>query len=102
MVCPKPSTLEKQLGDGGRVLIRYSGTQAMCRVMVEAASEDEATRFCSQLADIVRKEIGDKKAPVFDEHRGIFCPLSRFAFVRNYRRLPNIRSSIKNRLIKSR
>lgn len=60
------NAIEKQLGAGGRVLVRYSGTQAMCRVMVEAASEAEAVRFCSQLADIVRKEIGDKKAPVFD------------------------------------
>ncbi len=43
------NAIEKQLGAGGRVLVRYSGTQAMCRVMVEAASEAEAVRFCSQL-----------------------------------------------------
>jgi phosphoglucosamine mutase len=52
------STIEKQLGDTGRVLIRYSGTQPMCRVMVEAATKAKATRYCSQLSDIIRKAIG--------------------------------------------
>lgn len=50
--------IENQLGDTGRVLIRYSGTQPMCRVMVEAATKAEATRFCSQLAEIVKIQIG--------------------------------------------
>lgn len=49
---------EKQLGKSGRVLIRYSGTQPMCRVMVEAASNDEATRYCKQLTEIIRTQIG--------------------------------------------
>ena len=49
---------EKQLGDTGRVLIRYSGTQPMCRVMVEAVTKAEATHFCSQLAEIIRSKIG--------------------------------------------
>ncbi len=49
---------EKQLGDTGRVLIRYSGTQAMCRVMVEAATKAEATHFCRQLAEIIKIQIG--------------------------------------------
>jgi len=50
--------IETQLGDTGRVLIRYSGTQPMCRVMVEAASNDESTRFCRQLVDIIQTQIG--------------------------------------------
>ncbi len=50
--------IEKQLGDHGRVLIRYSGTQPMCRVMVEASTKAEASRFCGQLTEIIRTQIG--------------------------------------------
>ena len=49
---------EKKLGDQGRILIRYSGTQPMCRVMVEAATEEEANKYCEHLADIIRLKIG--------------------------------------------
>ena len=52
------TAIEKQLGDTGRVLIRYSGTQPMCRVMVEAPTKSEATRFCSQLSQIIETQIG--------------------------------------------
>jgi len=50
--------IEKNLGDTGRVLIRYSGTQPMCRVMVEASTQAEATRFCKQLSEIIKTQIG--------------------------------------------
>lgn len=52
------AAMEQQLGDTGRVLVRYSGTQPMCRIMVEASTKAEATRFCRQLAEIVRAHIG--------------------------------------------
>ena len=41
------------LGASGRVLLRPSGTEPMVRVMVEAASEDEAQRIAQQLAAVV-------------------------------------------------
>ncbi|MBP1610074.1 MAG: phosphoglucosamine mutase, partial [Acidobacteria bacterium] len=47
-----------KLGDKGRVLIRYSGTQSMCRVMVEAPTEEMAERLTRTLADTVKKCIG--------------------------------------------
>ena len=50
--------IEDKLGDQGRVLIRYSGTQSMCRVMVEAATEEDANRYCQQLSDLIKVEIG--------------------------------------------
>ena len=36
--------VEAKLGDQGRVLVRYSGTQNMCRVMVEGPSQEETAR----------------------------------------------------------
>lgn len=53
------AVIERQLGNTGRVLIRYSGTQPMCRIMVEAPSNDQATAFCHQLAELIKKTIGE-------------------------------------------
>jgi len=49
---------EAELADQGRVLIRYSGTQKMCRVMVEGPTEEMTNRLTETLAGIVRKHIG--------------------------------------------
>ena len=46
---------EEALGDKGRVLVRYSGTQNMCRVMVEGPTKKETEIHCRQIADVVRK-----------------------------------------------
>jgi phosphoglucosamine mutase len=46
---------EEALGDKGRVLVRYSGTQNMCRVMVEGPTKKETETHCRQIADIVKK-----------------------------------------------
>lgn len=49
---------EGELGDQGRVLIRYSGTQQMCRVMVEGPTQEMTDRLCSSLAGMVKNSIG--------------------------------------------
>jgi len=46
---------EKALGDKGRVLVRYSGTQNMCRVMVEGPTKKETETHCRRIADVVEK-----------------------------------------------
>ena len=46
---------ETELGDKGRVLVRYSGTQNMCRVMVEGPTKKETETHCRRIADVVKK-----------------------------------------------
>lgn len=48
---------EAELGEQGRVLLRPSGTEPVVRVMVEAPSDDVATRAAEQLAGIVRERL---------------------------------------------
>jgi phosphoglucosamine mutase len=50
--------VERALGEEGRVLVRYSGTQNMCRIMVEGPSSDATEKYCRQIADVVKSEIG--------------------------------------------
>ena len=49
---------EKEMGKNGRVLVRYSGTQNLCRVMVEGPTEEATGRLCRSIADAVKREIG--------------------------------------------
>ena len=50
--------VEKELGERGRVLVRYSGTQPLCRVMVEAPTIEETRRCCEQIVSVVKQELG--------------------------------------------
>jgi len=48
---------ERALGESGRVLLRASGTEALVRVMVEAASEDDARSHADALASVVAERL---------------------------------------------
>ena len=49
---------EKTLGNSGRIVLRYSGTEPLARVMVEAEREEDVQRWTEALASAVRSAIG--------------------------------------------
>lgn len=52
--------VEEKLGNEGRVLIRYSGTEPLLRIMLEGQDKYEITGWANEIADLVRQEIGEK------------------------------------------
>ncbi len=50
--------VETELEGKGRVLVRYSGTQNMCRVMVEGPTVDLTERYAREVADVVAAALG--------------------------------------------
>jgi len=54
------TSVERRLANEGRVLVRYSGTEPLCRVMVEGPSIDKTTIYCQELADVIKKNIGKR------------------------------------------
>jgi phosphoglucosamine mutase len=51
-------SVKNKLDGKGRVLVRYSGTQPECRIMVEGPSESETRRLCRQIADVIKEKLG--------------------------------------------
>jgi phosphoglucosamine mutase len=49
---------EKELDGNGRVVVRYSGTEALARVMVEAESEERMTALANGIAGAIRARLG--------------------------------------------
>ncbi len=50
--------IQQKLQNKGRVLIRYSGTENVCRVMLEGPSDSCCEQYAQSLADIIKEQIG--------------------------------------------
>jgi phosphoglucosamine mutase len=50
--------IRKHLGDKGRLLLRYSGTESLARVMIEGERQDEIDSHANALAEAIRLELG--------------------------------------------
>ena len=57
-IVSKRREIEAALGEDGRLLLRYSGTEPKCRVMIEALDREQCERLCEELADVIRAELG--------------------------------------------
>jgi len=57
-VAKRIQAAEEELRDSGRVVIRYSGTEALARVMIEAESQEAMQRHADSIADAIRAELG--------------------------------------------
>jgi len=51
------SDVEAELAGKGRVLVRYSGTQPVCRVMLEGSDKDETQRLADKIARVVEEKL---------------------------------------------
>jgi phosphoglucosamine mutase len=51
--------VRERLGDGGRLLLRYSGTEPLARVMIEGQSQEEIDALAEGLADVIRRRLGE-------------------------------------------
>jgi len=50
--------VENELGDKGRLLLRYSGTENLARVMIEGETQAEIEAQANHLADVIRSSLG--------------------------------------------
>ena len=53
---------QHQFGERGRVVVRYSGTQSLARVMVEAGDAEAVEHYASQIAAAIEAAVGMKKS----------------------------------------
>ena len=58
MIADTIKTVERKLADKGRVLIRYSGTQPLLRVMVEGPDQGVVERYCLDICQSIKKSFG--------------------------------------------
>jgi phosphoglucosamine mutase len=57
-VARKISEVERALGDHGRLLVRYSGTELLARIMLEGVEEKKIRAMAEEIAAEIRMEIG--------------------------------------------
>ena len=52
--------IEARLGDGGRIMVRASGTEPLIRIMLEGQDTDELEELAGQTARILKRKFGGK------------------------------------------
>jgi phosphoglucosamine mutase len=50
--------VEEQLGETGRLLLRYSGTEPLARIMIEGKRQDLIERYANELASTIKEALG--------------------------------------------
>ena len=50
--------VEAQLAGAGRLLVRYSGTEPLLRIMLEGKDQAEIQAWAADIADVVKSELG--------------------------------------------
>ncbi|HEV2763970.1 MAG TPA: hypothetical protein VGV38_13390, partial [Pyrinomonadaceae bacterium] len=54
----RAAEVEARLGARGRLLLRYSGTESLARVMIEGERQEEIDALAGDLADTIRGALG--------------------------------------------
>ena len=54
--------VRRELGESGKVLVRYSGTQMLCRVTLQGEDGDAIKGFAEKLAGILKEYIGESSS----------------------------------------
>lgn len=49
---------EREFAGAGRIVVRFSGTEPLARVMIEASSEESVNKWTARIADAIRHELG--------------------------------------------
>ncbi|MEE9563279.1 MAG: phosphoglucosamine mutase [Thermoanaerobaculia bacterium] len=52
--------IEDRLGDRGRLVLRYSGTEPLARVMIEGSELVEIESMAAELIDVIQQEVGER------------------------------------------
>lgn len=55
---PKLDEIQALLGDAGRVMLRYSGTEPLLRILIEGRDEAQINEWADQLQELIADEIG--------------------------------------------
>ena len=50
--------VESELGSKGRLLLRYSGTEPLARIMIEGKSQDEIEKHAAAIANVIQQTLG--------------------------------------------
>jgi len=58
LVAEAIARVEAHVAQHGRVLVRYSGTEPLLRVMIEGKDHDEIRAWAQEIVDVVKRELG--------------------------------------------